>query len=226
MYLHMSIARFLLAAFLLAVIFWSPCNGLTVTVDSGFTINIDQKITRLISGTRVVTIRDRYELQPRNTSYFHLPPDMKIQAAISLSRSHANIFYGQDQAMYLYKPDEINVRTRFLKYGRHRKFLQNGGPDAAVRRGEDWHVFFKGCQMAARWKATRWGPPTSMQELGIPCHLDAAWRNYEGDGSSVLLRGNQIWYWHANDSVTGPVAFDTVYRILSWDLKPYDGPEE
>lgn len=179
----------------------------------------ENQILELFAGDKVQILKNNVATELQDREDFDLPKKLRLQAAFAAPNNiNRKYFYGNKHGYFrLYSDPTKNKR---FKYGKARKFLRGGGPDAAGKLGQKV-FFFKGCEMAVRHGWKKWGKPQDVQSVGLPCDVDAAWSDSEG---MRVLKGDQIWLCQERKgaiSVQGPSSFHDHYQLLDgWRLKP------
>lgn len=187
-----------------------------VNIDAAFRYGDD---LFLIAGDEYMAVSpqgiERYML--KRTGETHVPVGLDIQAAVRWPRKPTMYFFGAEVS---YRVNETDKRSVEKPYGKKRKFLQNGGPDAAVFLGGYFYLF-KGCEyVAQKGTLANLGPVEKYDAIGLPCDMDAAWESVNGKYMTVL-KGNLIWTMDKEGNVKGPKPFDSEYVIWSWQLTPH-----
>lgn len=187
-----------------------------VTIDAAFRYGRD---LFLVSGDEYMAVSaDGYEKYLKvRTGDTEVPVTWPIQAAVHWPLKSTVYYYGSENS---FRANQSSMTSIEWPYGRHRTFLQHGGPDAAAFRA-GWFYIFRGCQYVKQ-AATLWylGEPEEISNIdeSLPCDIDAAWSSVD-KRSMTILKGNQIWTWRG-DEVTGPVDFTSQYTIWSWQITP------
>lgn len=184
-----------------------------VRIKAAYTSGTNDNHLYMFTDREIILVQDRVERIVFPLSRLTLPSPFTVEAAWN-TRAGGLTFYSRRRGFFTHGREQ----SRILNYGQYRRFLRSRrGADAAARRGQNVFVF-RGCEFVIRYHWRRWSNVRNVLNYGLPCNIHAAWR--EG-ASMVLLRGDQIWRWNGDGSVTGPTPFLYSYKLEHFNLLPY-----